>query len=357
MKSIKKFLNEIKPVFLIFLLWRVGLLLVCILSFNFLTFKASFPYIDQALITSHLPQWLWHWGNFDGVHYLSIATWGYREGDQVFFPLFPSAIYLLNQVINNYFLSGFLIANSAILLAGTVFYFLIKRDFNQKTALWSTIFLFAFPTSFFFGAIYTEGLFLLLVLLAFYFKGFKSAFFGILGGLTRLIGIFVPPFFGAIGLAFYSLYLQINFSQPLYFLTAQADFKNSRASDFFHLVTPFQVVYRYLKIFLTADPTQFGFQVALIEFGAFMFGVSVLGYLSFKRLMPIKYLIFSWAALLLPTFSGTLSSMPRYLLVIFPLYIGLARIKNLKIKVGILFVSVVLLSIFTAYFVRGYWIS
>lgn len=357
MKFILRFWNETKPILIIFLLWRIWLFLIGILSFNFLEFKASFPYIDQVLVLSRLPQWLWHWGNFDGVHYLSIAALGYREGDQVFFPLFPLGIRLLNLVIGNYVLSGLLLANFAALFSGIVFYLLVKRDFDKTTALWSVVFLFSFPTSFFMGAVYTEGLFLLLTVLAFYFQGLKSALFSILAGMTRLVGALIPPFFGLIGLALYVLYLQINFSKPLYFLTAQADFQNNRASDLFGLVTPFQVIYRYFKIFFTVDSSQYSFWVAAVEFSALVLGVSVLGYLTFRKIVSWRYLIFSWLALLLPIVSGTLSSVPRYLLTIFPIYIFFGRIKNKVCRIMVLIVSLIFQVILTVLFVRGYFVA
>lgn len=357
MKSIQRFLAEIKFIGITFLVWRIGLFLVGILAFRLLTFQASFAYIDNILIASKFPQWIWQWGNFDGVHYLEIAEFGYRgPGLQTFFPLYPVAIKTLAILTNNRLLSGLLISNLASFFTGLVLYFLVKRDYSRSAARWAVLFFFFFPTSFFLGSVYTESLFLLFLLLAFYGRGVISGAFSILAGVTRLIGAFVLPA-GFLGVGAYMTYLYLTFGNALYFLTGQEAFKNARADSITNLISPFQVVFRYLKIFLTANPAQPAFQVATLEFTAFTFGVAFLLYLTINKKVKWQYLLYAWPALLLPSFSGTFSSMPRYLLVIFPIYLGLALIKNPVIKALILSVFVVLLMILTTYFVRGYWIS
>jgi hypothetical protein len=357
MNFIRKFWDNGGFVLTVFLIWRFGLLVIGWWSVKILPFKASFPYIDEVLIASGLPQWLWQWGNFDGVHYLRIAASGYHGGDQTFFPLFPVVIRGLSYFLPNYFWAGFLAANLTAFLAALALYFLVKRDWGVSAARWAVVFLLAFPSAFFFGAIYTEGVFLLLVLLAFSFQRVGRLVFSLLAGLTRLTGSLIPPFFGAAGLGLYMGYLQINFSQPLYFLTAQASFKNARASDLFSLVSPPQVIFRYLKIFATADWSQWAFRVAMIELAAFLFGLGVLTFLSIKKRLPARYLVFSWAALLLPVFSGTLSSMPRYLLPIFPIYLFLAGIKNSFLKLIIIGAFLLWQAILACWFLRGYFVA
>lgn len=315
------------------------------LGIRYLPFKGSFPYFDTILKGSGLPQWLWQWGSFDGVHYLMLAKNGYDGfGTQVFFPLYPMLMNLFSNFLNP-LVAGLLISNLSILLAAIVLYSLTKNK-------WAVAFLFAFPTSFFFGAIYTESFFLLLVLLTYSY----SKFFSIPAGATRLVGSFLHPF-AWLGLAAYSLYLGIRFGKPLFFLSAQSAFQNGRADSFSTLVNPLQVLFRYLKIFFTANPAHYDYWIAGLEFVAFLFGAAVLFWLSARRKIPVSWAIFSWAAFLLPSFSGTLSSMPRYLLTIFPIYIGLAAIKNTRLKLAILSFFVVLLGILTALFTRGYWVS
>jgi len=71
----------------------------------------------------------------------------------------------------------------------------------------------------------------------------------------------------------------------------------------------------------------------------------------------VQWLTFSFLAVLTPTLTGTLASMPRYILIAFPVYIVLAHIKSDLIKSVILFFFIVTLVIATALFTRGYWIA
>ncbi len=346
MKSIRKFWHEYYFVVVTFLIWRMGLFLVGYASAFILPFRIGFPYVDMILIPSGLPPWLWAWANFDGVHYLTIVKFGYDQfGTQVFFPLFPLLVSLLSRIISNPLIAGLIISNLSILLAAI----LLLRMTKSR---WAIVFLFAFPTSFFFGSLYTESLFLLLVLLTFS----VSKLFSIPAAATRLVGIFLSPV-AWIGTAAYSLYLAWRFGQPFFYLTAQSAFNNNRSASIGNLVTPFQVVFRYLKIFATINFGQYDFWIAILEFTAFVFGFVILGWLTVKRKVPLSWLFFSWLAILLPSVSGTFSSMPRYLLTAFPIFAGLAMIKPLKIKVIVLSIFTGLLIILTMLFTRGYWVS
>lgn len=348
----------------IFLLWRTGLLLIGFLAQNWLAFKHSFPYADTILVPTGLPQWLWSWGNFDGVHYLTLAASGYDGfGTQVFFPLYPMLGHFTAP-----FVTLFLVSNISVLLAGILLFKLVKKHFDENTAKWSVLFLFAFPASLFFGAVYTESLFLLLLLLSFWKTGFLAGIFSAFASGSRLIGFFVGPslvlgkkknwwgLLSVFGLGSYILYLWWRFGRPLFFLSAQSAF-GSRATSVTSLVTPFQTIYRYLKIFVTVNPGSYDFWIAVSEFLAFGLGFWLLSWLTLNKKMPREWLIFSWVAFIIPSLSGTLSSMPRYLITIFPVYIGLALIKNKYLKLAILFASVMLLGLFTALFTRGYWVS
>lgn len=371
MKSIKKYWLEYRLVLICFLVWRVGLFAIGYIAISSLPFKKSFPYIFDLLSSKGYPQWLWHFGNFDGVHYLDIAGRGYHSiGSQVFFPLFPILIRVFSFFDTRHILlSGLLVSNFAFLLSAICFYHLAKKTFDKKIASWATLFLFAFPTSFFFGSIYSESVFFLVTLLAFATKGAVSVIFSIYAGLSRLIGAAVPfallfqrgrnwfYLFGFIGTLFYILFLKFYFNSPLYFISGQSLFRNERSSDITHLVTPFQTTYRYIKIFLTVDISSFAFFVAGIELVAFIAGIVILFNLTFRRKIPIEWMIYSWIALLIPSFTGTFTSMPRYLMTIFPIYIYLAMIKNTKTRIVILMLFIVLLGLFTAFFARGYFIS
>lgn len=358
MKFIKTFWPENRFVLGVFVVWRFGLFIIESVGNYLVPFNPGFPYWQDVLVQTKMPQWLWQWGNFDGTHYLTIAKVGYDGfGDQVFFPLYPMLMRGIGDLVGqNYFMVGLIISNLAILIAGMVLFRLVKTQTSINVARWAVIFLFAFPTSFYFGSIYTESLFLCLVLLAFFIRGIGGMIAGVLAGATRLVGIFSSPL-AFIGVAAYSFYLLVRFQNPLFFLSAQSAFGNSRASSLLTLITPPQTIFRYLKIFITVNPRQFDFWLAGLEFAAFWLGLSVLSYLTWRRKLPAGWLIFGWLAFLLPTFSGTFSSMPRYLLAIFPIPVGLAMIKSSVVKYLILTIFICLLAILVVLFTRGTFVA
>lgn len=365
-----KFWQDFRFPLLVFLFWRVWLFLLSYIAIYLLPFKESFPYVRYFLSNAGFPQWVWQWGNFDGVHYLNISINGYRDlGLQAFFSVYPELIYWLSAVTHNHLLSALLISNITFLAAIFLFYRLLLRKFGKKVAVWSVLFMICFPTSYYFGAVYTESLFFLFLLISISDSGLISGLSSSLAGGTRLIGNFLAAFpllekprnwwnlAAPLGLLGYMAFLYYRFGNPLLFLSAQTVFGNARAGSLSSLVTPFQVIFRYLKIFTTANPAHYDYFVAALEFSSFLFVVVLLGILTLKKKLPYSYLAYGWLSILLPTFSGTFSSMPRYILTVFPVYIGLAMIKNSKVKVLILFASAALLSVLTILFTRGYWVS
>ncbi len=371
MTFIKKFYTEYKLPILIFLIWRLGLFALGFLAINILPFKASFPYVPEVLIPSGFNQAIWQWGNFDGVHYLTIASLGYSgdvASEQVFFPVFPIMIWVLTFLTKNYVLSGLILSTVFSLIVGLALYKLVKKTFDEKIAIWSVLFLYAFPTSFFFGSIYTEAIFLSFILLAFLKDGIIGFIFSFLAGGTRLVGGFlgVAAFFkpkkfvllaSFLGVLAYMIYLGATFNDPFKFISAQSSFKNERATSFTRVVTPPQVAYRYFKIFKTTSPQNYDFWLSMLEFWSFIGGTVVLIYLYFKSKIPKPWIIFSLGSLILPAFSGTFSSVPRYLLVCFPIYIFLGSIKTKWIRSSLLVIFLVFEAIFTCLFLRGYFVA
>lgn len=368
-------------IFLIFIFWRILLFVASWFGSFFLPFIPRFPYSDIFLIPSLLPSWVWSFANFDGVHYMTIAAQSYKaQFTQVFFPLFPLLISIFQKIF--FFLPpllvGLSVSNLIFLICLIIFHKLLILDYQKNEISWIFLFILFFPTSFYFGSLYTESLFLLLTLLAFYFarkeKWFISSLFASFAAATRLIGIFLLPallsewllnkkrsilfspilYISPLGLLLYMLYLYLNFGDPLYFWHAQPVFGAERSGT--GIIFLPQVFWRYLKILTSIPPTQFAFWIPLTELFSIIFGILLL-LLAHKKQIRTSYLIFSWPALILPTFTGTFSSMPRYLLIIFPIFIVLALLESKILKLLILLTFSILLLVFTVLFTRGFWVA
>lgn len=382
-----KFLKQFLAVFKLFLIWRLGLLLVSWLAIKLLPFRPSFPYHDAILANLSSSQFIWHWANFDGVHYITIAEKGYVGTGliQAFFPFYPLVIRWLNIIIDNLLYTGLIVSNFSFLLGLFFFQQLIKQE-KIKDSKMPLLFLLLFPTSFYFGALYSESLFFLLVILSFLFMNKKrwvwAAVFASLATATRLVGIFIAPalawefyqslskkekkkvftwtkalFLGLIsifGLIAFCFYLNKNFADPFYFAKVQSGFGGSRQTD--KIILFHRVVWRYLKMLATIKNNNLLFYSISQEFFVSLAVLAVLAWAWIKNFKK-SYLIYSFFSFFLPTLTGNLSSMPRYVNLIFPIYLFLAQIKNKKIKLLILLFSTVLLIINTALFLRGFWVA
>lgn len=362
-----------KKVIVAFLIWRIITLIIAWVSPAYLpTFGAKFPYYQERLISTNLPHGIWAFGNFDGVHYLGIAKSAYSaQYTQAFFPFYPILIKIFSVfTFGNLFMSAFLLSNIFFLLSLLVFYKLISLNYDKKKAFWSVIFMLGFPTSFYFGAVYTESLFLFLTLSTFLLidnkKYFLASLTGFFAALTRIIGVFLGLVFlfyvkgkkryllsGVVflGLAVYMVYLQINFHNPIYFLTSQSVFGQGR-DDSKIILLP-QVIYRYLKIFATTQ----GLILlnAVFEFLSTVFAFTIL-IISYKKVKS-SWFLFSFLSVLLPTLTGTLTSMPRYILIAFPIYFILGSIKSTLLKITILSIFFIVGFISLTLFSQGYWVA
>lgn len=377
-----------KKIIVAFLAWRIILFIPLFLASIFIPYRTGYDYTNIWKFTQpYFPissPLLFPWTNFDGAHYLSIAANGYLD-NQGFFPLYPLLIKIFATLLGGgeafglpYFISGFLISNLSLLFALFIFYKLISLDFSRKIAWQSIFFLLLFPTSFFFASLYTESFFLLFALLSFYFARKRKWFFAGLSGLllsaTRLVGIAILPaliyefikeekklsaralslLLVPFGLASYVLYNFWQTKNPLIFIEAHAELNPTRTVTSVILLP--QTFYRYFKILTTTSLSHFEWWIALLEISLFTLAVSML-YIAFKKKVRPSYILFSAFSLLIPASSGTFSGMPRYVLVLFPIFIGLALIKNNRLKILYSAISTILLFVLLALFARGYFIA
>ncbi len=378
----------IKKIVYLFLAWRILLFVPLILSELYLSPRINY---DYTLLTHFLQKGsilsnflLYPFGNFDAVHYLSIAAKGYTV-NSVFFPLFPLSISIATLLFNaqsfsvtQYFFANFLIG-IYFLSALIIFYKLLKLDYKENITFNSILFLLIFPTSFFFASIYSESLFLLLSLLSFYFARRKkwlisSLFAGLLSS-TRLVGIAMLPalvyeyfryeknktitkllaiLIAPLGLISYIFYNFQKWGNPFYFIKAQENFQNNRSVN--SIILPTQTLFRYFKILTGISPKIYEWWVAFFELSFFIFAIYLI-YAAWRKKVRVSYLLFGLLCLIVPVLTGTLSAVPRYILTIFPIYITLALIQNKNFKIIYCTISIILLFIFFMLFSKGYFIS
>ncbi len=379
------------PVFLLFTAFTALNLLVSFFAPHFIPYLGFFPY-KEILTNYHLPAFIAKFANFDGVHYLLIAQQDYMQYEQAYFPLYPLLIKLLTPIFfGNTLFAGLMISNVSFVLGLWIFFkylpVILERPQGAiESKLWTILFVLLFFTSFFFNAIYTESLFFLFFIASLYFLKKENyllvSIFAFLASLTRLIGVFlvIPIIFNLAsqlkiknfklkiltifspitGLLTYMFYLWLTVKNPLYFLTSQPVFGAHRSTSLVFLP---QVYWRYVKIFLTANH-DFRYYISLLEFSVFTFIFVILildlienWKLKIKNYSRIGLNLFSFANILLPTLTGTFSSIPRYALFSLSAFIYLGQLKQTWIKWLIAAGFVVLHILILGFFVQGYFIG
>ncbi len=309
------------------------------------------------------------WANFDGAHYTSIAKDGYGVYQTAFFPLYPLLIrFFVFATKLPYESVAVLISHVAFLIGLFLFWQYLER---ARSRAWTIAFLLLYPASFFFATAYSESVFFALAagaLLAIKRKYWilAACFIG-LASATRLVGVFliIPLVFAArrrswtvviafTGLFAYMMYLWRTIGDPLAFFHVQSAFGAGRSGG--ELIFLPQVFWRYLRIFMTVPTGELLYYVAVLEVSSFILGMVFL-LIAWRKRYDAAILLYSACVLVLPTLTGTLSSMPRYLLAAFPLFSVLGEIKSTGGKIMLLIVFFAILIYATTGFLRGYFIS
>lgn len=150
---------------IVFVIVRLGLFLIGLLAVGLL--PANNP--------THVPGWSappiahsWSvmftaWERWDALWYLRIATHGYAasDGSAAFFPGYPFAVRDLAWITGGHPLRGaYLVSNVALVIGLVLVYRLTEFEFDRDLARRTVVLLCVFPTSFFFFAPYSESLFL-----------------------------------------------------------------------------------------------------------------------------------------------------------------------------------------------------
>lgn len=388
MRSIKNLYKnfESSQIVLLFSVWKIYILIFGFLSVFLLPIHSS-HFFGGGLGNYLQNPLFWGWANFDGEHYLSIAQKGYKNLEHSFFPAYPLLIKYLTRPFGlsdqNVIFIGVLVSNLS--LAGSLFLMrrLILLDYSKNVSFFSLLSLLFFPTSFYLGAMYTESFFLFCTLSSFYFARKKVWLFsGIMGAVasaTRVVGVLLLPAlvvelaanfpkeknkaflnslclcFVPVGLLFYMSFLGKSTGNVFAFYTSLSTFGEQRQTDI--ILLP-QVFVRYLKMLLGAHLDLVYLAVSL-ELVAAILCILLLG-LGFLWRVRLSYLVFAVLGFMLPTLTGSFSSLPRYVFSLFPIFIvgGIFLSKrNLMVRLTALAISLGLLGIETALFLRGYWVA
>lgn len=352
------------------------------------------------------------WTRWDGEWYLSIARDGYtydpasglsEMSNVAFFPTYPLLIRLVSPLLgNNDILAGVLLSHLCFLAGLLLLYRLTALEFDDESAGRVVYYTAVFPMAVFFSAVYSESLFFLLTVAAVYAARRRwwllAGLAGALAGATRIIGmLIVLPvalewarlhgwtlaqfrrgaawrglLAGArrdalvllcialipLGLLLHMIYLGHTFGNPLLFADIMgAEGWNRDTGQNPLVVIAANLVFIAQQFGGAADPSQLDWYIWLkpIDIGFALFFLAV-GVFVWRRL-GAGYGLYTLLGVLIPLTSGNVSQA-RYVLVLFPVYMLLARwgrhpIVDRAVLVG----GSLLLGMFTVFYVNWVFIG
>lgn len=318
------------------------------------------------------------WNRWDSANYIKLAQNGYLgQGEMrpllVFYPLLPWLTRYLSLFVGDYLISALLISTVASIATGLLLKDLVRLDHSEETAQRAVWFLFIFPTSYFLHIGYTESLFLTFSLGSFLAarkdRWLLAVVLGALACLTRATGLVLIPALAFEAFAQYRATNRINWrwaAIPLIILgfgcylllikhaTGDAFAFISIRKQFFYISSTWPWI-GVPEIFGAFNRTPA--QAELIGMQELLFVTlgAVCAFASFA-LLRASYAVWIAGNWLLITSVTFIASVPRYTLVMFPIFILFAKLSKRPLwNVVITVWSLLNLSLFTIEFVRGRW--
>src|SRR4051812_27872118 len=302
---------------------------------------------------------------WDSAWYLDIAHSGYGGPSTAFFPLYPVLVrgVAVGGEPGALIVSAYVGSLVSLFAALWLMHKLVTLELGAAVARVAVPLLALFPGALWFGTPYSESLFLLLSLAVFWFaRTDRWALAGVAAGFasaTRSAGIvLVVPMLilwwqstprrprnlawialAPVGLAAYSLYLAISLGDGFAYLHLQDVWFRSFAGPFGGVVDGAEAAWDGLRqivsgqrahVFFTeagGDPIGVGWHN--LELFGFLV-LAAVGCAGMLRRLPLAYGAYVVAALALPLSFPVgpqpLMSLPRFLAVLFPLFIWLALV-------------------------------
>jgi Gpi18-like mannosyltransferase len=325
--------------------------------------------------------WLAILSRWDSRWYYYVALDGYSydptaQSTVSFAPLLPALMWVGAHLVGRpnaegYLAVGVVVANTALLALLGYLFVLTRRTWGSGAATRTLLCLLVFPTSFFLSAVYSESVFLVLAVAAFVHaeeeRWWLVGLCGALAALARTYGVLIVfplayeylarrglrvradlAWLAPVPVAFAGWlgYLWIVTGSP--FATAFDETLRGK-----QLMPPWQT----WQLFFSQPPV-WGLKSnhSLTDFW-FAIGFGVLVGMSW--LLPRRALALYSTLMYLPMIStATLSSVSRYGLELFPVFIVLAHLTRWRVVLAVyLTVSGALALYLTARFALGYWVA
>jgi hypothetical protein len=325
----------------------------------------------------YVDDWLKIWNEWDADHYLEIAQIGYeRRALLVYYPLYPWLVKAIGALVGRVDVAAFLLSGIASLAAVLLLQRLVSLDHSREVSRRAAWFLLIYPTSFYLHIAYTEGLFLALtlgcVLSARTGRWPTAGLLGALATLTRVNGLVLVPAVGCEAWAEYRaagrwqarwlwiLAIPLGFAGYLWLNAAVAGdpfaFRAILRSQW-HKAFAWPWIGVREGVRSALDTTSIERQVLELQELVFI-AIAVLATAVSALRLRASDAVWMAGNTALFTTTGWILSVPRYTLILFPLYLVLARLAERPFWRALITAwSLLFLAFFVSLFVQGHWVS
>jgi len=386
---------SLKCLLLVFFI-RILVLIIFMCGDGFMQVNPSNPWIftsnqTTTTIVSKADEFLHHLRNWDGNWYYEIGQQDYRTNKNLkyplqvfrFFPLYPYSMRVLNYIVHNLTISGLIISNISFFIFIIYLYKLTNYEFGEKVAFKTAFYASIFPSSFFLSVVYTEALFLALIVSSFYAarkqRWWIAGVLGLFATMTRSTGVFltIPLFFEYLRQFYdnkkdvikFKELLNIQFIKsvkikshfwaifiiPIGYLIVLTNFWRTSGDPFIFVKAHTQCQSGFMALNMLLGEL-FNFQTILIIYPFMLIiGLLVLKSKQFLRISYFAYAVLFYSLHLMHSHTGFI----RFSLEIFPIFIilGYFANKNKIIDIFLTVISTAFLTIFAVMFINGYWVS
>lgn len=339
------------------------------------------------------------WDQHDADWYLAIAQYGYNYSPIApsranFFPLYPMLVMVFGRLASAmglpapYTVAGMAISWVTFTIAIVALYHLALRFFDRRVAIGAVALIAVFPFSFYYGAVYTESIYLICVAIA--FVAVERRNWWLAAGVTGISTAVRPPGLilgGCVGLAYlflylrerrwlrwdmlsmaliptgalaYSLYCWVAFGDPLaYVKTSQAGWHEKLQTSGLHFAwgmlkspSTWSLISQPVA-WIKPDHLHLTSDIAYMAIAAvFLLMTPVV----WKQMGPV-YAAFLTLNLMAPVLEfPNLNSLGRYLSVLFPAFFALAWLLRRwpPLLYGLAALSLVALCVYASFFIAGF---
>jgi len=330
--------------------------------------------------------WLDGWTRWDAGWYRHIATHGYvdqavgpsGQRNLAFYPVYPLTMRLVSLLGPSPLAAGILVSNLAFLAALLLLHRMVSARFGTEAAGRCVVLLAVFPFSFYFSAVYSESLFLLLAVASLYLaergRWGGASLCALLCGATRAPGVALAPALGllyldrirfdvrrvrpdvlwlglsVLGPFLFYAYLAVEFGDPWLAFTA------TRVAGWWQGGFSLKPVERAVRSMRSLENLRTGQFPVVYNLNLLAAAVGLITLVAVFRRQPLAWSTFA----LLIVAAGVLQpgGWGRYVLPAFPLFLAWAiGLESRWAFAGAVALSTLLLALLTILYTHWYWVA